>query len=69
MIIPHRQLSPAALRGVLEEIVTRDGTELSDAGDKIDQAMRQLEKGRLVLSYDPQTHTCQLANPDHIPPS
>ena len=32
MRIPHLQLSPTALRAVVEEFVTRDGTDYSSAG-------------------------------------
>ncbi|MEE4114316.1 MAG: YheU family protein, partial [Desulfobacteraceae bacterium] len=27
LVIPHRQLSPEALAGLIEEFVTRDGTD------------------------------------------
>ena len=52
MIIPWKQLSAEALRGVLEECVTRDGTEPTDAAVKIAQVRRALERGRLVITYD-----------------
>jgi uncharacterized protein YheU (UPF0270 family) len=60
VIIPYQELSPAALRGVIEDVVTRDGTELSDAEVMIGQVMRQLELGKVVITYDPQTRTCNL---------
>ncbi len=69
MIIPYQKLSPEALRGVIEEIVTRDGTELSDAEDKIRQVLRLLEKAKLVLVYDPETRGCSLVPPDAVPES
>ena len=69
MIIPYQKLSPEALRGVIEEIVTRDGTELSDTEDKINQVMRLLGKNKLVLTYDPDTRGCNLVPPDAIPES
>jgi uncharacterized protein YheU (UPF0270 family) len=65
MIIPYQKLSPDALRGVIEDIVTRDGTELSDAEDKIAQVMRLLEKGKLVITYD--GHGCNIVPPDALP--
>ncbi len=60
MIIPYQKLSPEALRGVIEELVTRDGTELTDADTKIAQVMRQLEQGKLVIAYDLEAMTCRL---------
>ena len=66
VIIPHQELSPAALRGVIEEFVTRDGTELTDAGRKIEQVRRQLERGRLVVTYDPRSRTCNILPGDSV---
>ncbi len=60
MIIPYQKLSPEALRGVIGELVTRDGTELTDADTKIEQVMRQLEHGKLVITYDLDTMTCRV---------
>ena len=60
MIIPYRKLSPEALRGVIEGYVTRDGTELTDADVKIDRVKRLLELGKLVITYDPKTRTCNI---------
>lgn len=64
MLIPYDKLSPEALRGVIEEIVTRDGTELSDAEDKIRQVLRLLQQGKLVITYDPEIRTCNILTPE-----
>lgn len=66
MVIPYQKLSPEALRGVIEEAVTRDGTELTDAGAKIAQVMRQLEHGKVVITYDLETGTCNLVPADSV---
>lgn len=60
MIIPHRQLKPPTLRGVIEEFVTRDGTELSDAEAKIDHVRRQLDDGKAQVVFDEETKTCNI---------
>ncbi len=60
MIIPYKELSPEALNGVIEEFVTRAGTELTDAEEKIGQVKRQLEQGRLAITYDQKTRTCNI---------
>ncbi len=31
MLIPHRELSPEALQGLIEEFVTRDGTDYGES--------------------------------------
>lgn len=68
MIIPHEQLSPAALAAVIEEYVTRDGTELTDASAKAVQVRAALERGELVLVFDADTETCTFLPRDSLPP-
>ena len=64
MVIPHRQLSAEALQGVIEEFVTREGTEYGaqdvDLATKVAQVGRQLERGEVRLYFDAQASTCQL---------
>lgn len=64
MQIPHSALSPEALQNLLEEFVTREGTEygLQDysLADKVRQVLRQIETGRAVILYDPETSTCHI---------
>ena len=43
MRIPHTQPSPAALRAVVAEFVTRDGTDYSSVEPRIDKVLRQLD--------------------------
>jgi len=56
MIIPYRELSPAALQGVIEDFVTRDGTDYGAAETpletKVAQVKAQLEKGNYIILYD-----------------
>jgi len=60
VLIPYQKLSAEALRGVIEEFVTRDGTELTDAEAKMAQVKRQLEQGKVVITYDLKTKTCNI---------
>jgi uncharacterized protein YheU (UPF0270 family) len=64
MIIPHHSLSPDALDGVIEEYVTRDGTELSDAATKTAAVRRGLESGALAIVYDPTIESCTILGAD-----
>ena len=57
MIIPPSQLAPDTLRAIVEEFVSRDGTELTDVDIKVQQVLRQLEAGRAELHYDEQSQT------------
>ena len=62
--IPWRELSAAALQGVIEEFVTREGTEYGlrdvDLATKVAQVRRQLERGEIRLFFDGETSSCHL---------
>lgn len=61
MLIPHRLVSPAALRAIVEEFVTRDGTDHSSIARRIEQVLDQLDTGKVELHYDEATGTPNLA--------
>lgn len=54
--VPWQELAPETLRNVVEEYVTREGTEYGqvefDLESKIDAVMRQLRRGEAKLVYD-----------------
>ena len=62
MVIPLDKLSPEALRGVVEEFVTREGTDYGEQPysfeDKVAQVFRQLQREEAVIVYDPDSQTC-----------
>ena len=57
--IPHTSLSPAALRGLVQEFVTRDGTDYGwhekSLDDRVADVMRQLERGDAQIVFDPES--------------
>jgi uncharacterized protein YheU (UPF0270 family) len=59
------QLSPEALRGVVEAFVLREGTDygLREVGfeAKVAQVLRQLESGDAVILFDPATESVTIA--------
>ncbi len=67
MIVPWQDLSPDALAGVIEEYVTRDGTELGESADKAAQVRGALDRGELVLVFDAELGSTNLLPPDEIP--
>jgi uncharacterized protein YheU (UPF0270 family) len=67
MRIPHTQLSSAALRAVVEEFVTRDGTDHSSVERRIEKVLRQLHAGRVELHFDGQTQTCNILSIEESP--
>ncbi|MFP6895774.1 MAG: YheU family protein [Roseibacillus sp.] len=58
--IPFEQLPPPALAAVIEEFVTRDGTEMTDARRKIDQVTELLRRGEVEVWFDQVTKTCNI---------
>jgi len=64
MIIPHQELSPDALQALVEEFVTRSGTDYgvceTSLAEKVRQVIHQLEKGEAVIVYDTTMETCNI---------
>ena len=62
--IPYDQLNPEALHGVIEEFVTRDGTDYGEIEvsleTKISQVLGQLKSGKAVIVFDQKTETCTI---------
>ena len=58
-IIPHDALEKSTLRRVIEEFVTREGTEYGTADvaldDKVDDVLHQIEKGEAVITFDEES--------------
>jgi len=63
--VPWRSLSADALRGLLEEFVTRDGTDYGvrerTLEERVRDVMRQVERGEVVILFDPRSGTANLA--------
>lgn len=66
--VPYGELSPETLRAVLESFVLREGTDYGNRefslDDKVAHVMRQLEDGRALLLYDPNTESVTLQPAD-----
>ncbi len=65
------ELSPEALRGLVEEFVTRDGTDYGaverGVEEKIAQVLAQLRSGEARLVFDPETQTANIAPARDLP--
>ncbi len=63
-IVPIDRLSPEALQGVIEEFVSREGTDYGEREVSPETSLRQvrhkLEKGLAVLIYDDETETTNI---------
>jgi uncharacterized protein YheU (UPF0270 family) len=68
--IPVDALSGQALDGLIEECVTRDGTDYGteerSLDDKKDAVRRQLDCGEIVIVFDPETQTSNIISKDDL---
>ena len=69
MLISHTLLSPTTLRAVVEEFVTRDGTDHSSVERRIEMVIRQLDGGRVELRFDGNAETCNIVPVEEKPPA
>lgn len=62
--VPYTELSPEALRGVIESFVLREGTEYGDRDvsldDKVTQVTRQLRRGEAQIVFDPASESIDI---------
>lgn len=71
IIIPHQELSPDTLHALIEEFVTRDGTDYGEVemslSGKTRQLYNRLSSGSAVIIYDTRTENCNIINKDDLP--
>ena len=64
MEVPYTELSNEALQAVIEEFVSREGTDYGDTEysfeAKIQQVLLQLKRGEIRLFFDKESGTCNL---------
>ena len=70
MIIPFDRISPEALLGLLEEFVTRDGTDYGERETPLDarvaQVLLQLRRGTALIVYDEEEGNCSILPADQV---
>ncbi len=63
--IPHQSLNPTTLRAIIEEFVTREGTEYGEhevsLEAKVDAVMAQLKRGDVGVFYDADSESVTLS--------
>jgi uncharacterized protein len=68
IIVPFAQLSEYAIAGLIDEFVTRAGTDYGDVevslAAKRAQVLRQLQRGEVVITFDPNEGSCNLVSLD-----
>ncbi len=62
--IDYKELSDDALNGVIEEFVSRDGTDYGEKEvtheAKINQVMNQLKQKKAIIVFDHETQSCTI---------
>lgn len=70
MIIPYERLSPEALRGLIEEFVTRPGTDTGytakGLAENVAMVRAQLRRGEAFVVYDEKTQTANLVTRQEV---
>lgn len=64
VVIPYEKLSSSALLGVIEQYISRDGTDSSHVDlafdKKVEQVKYNLKTGKALLLFDQKTSTCNI---------
>lgn len=64
MIIPYEQLSSDALQGLIEEFITREGTDYGEEeislGVKVEQIKQLLKRREVVVVFDTSTESVSI---------
>ena len=62
--VPYAELAPDVLRRLIEEVVTRDGTDYGTVertlAEKVAAVMRQLETGDVAIEVDSEHETIDI---------
>ena len=68
--VPAGSLSTEALRGLVEEFITREGTDYGEREhsleDKVRAVLAQLKKGSVAIVFDPESESCNLITRDAL---
>ncbi|PKM01255.1 MAG: hypothetical protein CVV17_07800 [Gammaproteobacteria bacterium HGW-Gammaproteobacteria-7] len=70
MLIPFPLLEADTLTRLIEDFVTRDGTDNGDETPlhtRIERVRHALDKGQAVIVFDPESQQCQLALRRDVP--
>ncbi len=64
MVIPFEQLTPETLTALIEEFVSRDGTDYGEhevsLQEKVTQVQKMLQTGQAVILFSESTGQCNI---------
>jgi len=62
--VPYQQIDPNTLRRMIQEFVTRDGSDWAEVGctldNKVEQILQQLKNKRIKVVFDLKSQTANL---------
>ena len=71
LLIPPNKVSPRALQGMIEEFVTRDGTDYGERetglAEKVAQVRAQLQRGQAGIVFFPLEESFQILRREEFP--
>jgi uncharacterized protein len=71
VIVPWQEVPAESLQNMLEEFVSRDGTDYGEReiplSTRVDQVLGLLRKGRVVIWFDEDTESLSLFDIDQLP--
>ena len=64
MNIPFQDLEAKTLTAIIEEFISREGTDYGSheisLEQKVQQVINQLQSGKIVVTFDPESQSCDL---------
>lgn len=70
MIIPHTELAPETLQAVIEEFITREGTDYGEQelslDEKVAQIKDQLERKQVFIVYSELHENCDIRSKEAL---
>ena len=66
LYIPYQTLSPEALRGIIEEFISREGTDYGTQDfsfeQKCQQVMELIRTGKALIAFESETETVSITS-------
>ncbi len=70
MIIPFAEIQPETLISLIEEFVSRDGTDYGEEeinlSDKVEQVRAKLASGEAIILFSESTGQCNIVSKDKL---
>lgn len=71
MLIPYQELSPEALQGLIEDFVSREGTDYGEQefslAEKANQVRGLLKAGKCCIWFDAETSSVAIVDQSNLP--